>query len=207
MKTSTQKRKHSCEKVRCRGTAMLEFVMCIPLIGILIAGIFFFGWVMRNQQRVRIADRYASWKCVYDTTPSTQQLNEQFFDGRGYDIYTSFDSDLVTNDVRESLIDAVKERDTDAAVYAEDIVGRNLPGGSYALLRSQFSANSARWRKWAESGPIERSHVRDGRSWVRSETQMPDSIRDIYLEQLHDVVTPQGPSENDIIQTLYMSGW
>ena len=89
--------------VRCRGTAMLEFIMCIPLMAILIAAIFFFGWVMRNQQRVRIATRYASWKHVYDTSPSTQQLNEKFFDDRGYDVYRSIDIDAETEDVREKF--------------------------------------------------------------------------------------------------------
>jgi len=190
---------------RCRGTAMLEFVMCIPLMAILIAGIFFFGWVMRNQQRVRIADRYASWKCVYSTPPSSQQLNEQFFDNRGYDIYMDFDSDTITNNVRESFIEKITARDAEAGEYADDLLSRNLPGGSYALLRSRFSTNNARWRQWAESGAIERSHVRDGRPWIRGETQMPNSIRNIYLEELDDLVN-DASSGGDMIQTLYMGG-
>ena len=141
--------------VRCRGTAMLEFVMCIPLMAILIAAIFFFGWVMRNQQRVCIAARYTSWKYVYDTTPSTQQLNDKFFDDRGHDIYIDLDSDTATNQVRESFINEVTTSDADAGEYAQDLISRNLPGGSYALLRSQFATNSPRWRKWAESGALE----------------------------------------------------
>ena len=191
---------------------MLEFVMCIPLMAILIAAIFFFGWVMRNGQRVRIADRYASWKSVYSTPPSTQQLNEQFFDDRGYDIYMDLDSDTVTNNIRELFLEAVTTSDTGAGgygEYADDLVS-NLPGGSYALLRSRFSTNNARWRQWAESGAIERSHVRDGRPWIRGETQMPNSIRDIYLEQLDEFLDGFGDeaaSGGDMIQTLYTSGW
>jgi hypothetical protein len=188
---------------------MLEFIMCIPLMAILIAAIFFFGWVMRNQQRVRIADRYTSWKHVYDTTPSTQLLNEKFFDDRGYNVYWSIDSDTVTKSVREKFIDKITDRDNEAGLYAEDIVGRNLPGGSYVLLRSQFNTNSARWRKWAESGAIERTHVRDGRSWIRGETQMPYSIRDMYLEQLNNFATNPAleSSGGDMIESLYMNGW
>ena len=195
--------------VRCRGTAMLEFIMCIPLMAILIAAIFFFGWVMRNQQRVRIADRYTSWKRVYDTTPSEQDINEKFFDDRGYNISREVDSDTATNQVRESFIDAVEKRDAPAGGYAQDLINRNLPGGSYVLLRSQFNTNSGKWKKWAESGAIERSHVRDGRPWIRGQTQMPNSIRDLYLQQLHDAVT--SPSLNssggNLIRTLYMEGW
>ena len=195
---------------RCRGTAMLEFIMCIPLMVIVIAGIFFFGWVMRNQQRIQIADRYASWKSVHSSEPSTQHINEKFFDDRGYDIYMDLDSDTITKNVRDSFIDSVTNYDTGAGQYSNDLINRNLPGGSYSLLRSQFDTNSPKWRKWAESGAMERTHVRDGLPWVRGETFMPYSIRDIYLKQLDDFVTAfpsQGSSGGDMIQTLYMSGW
>ena len=134
----------------------------------------------------------------------------RFFDDRGYDIYRSIDSDTETKDVRESFVDKVTERDNAATLYAEDMVGRNLPGGSYALLRSQFRTNSGRWRKWAESGAFERTHVRDGRSWILGETRMPYSIRDIYLEQLNNFATSfpdEASSSGDMIQTLYLNGW
>lgn len=180
--------------------------MCIPLMAILIAAIFFFGWVMRNQQRVRIATRYTSWKSVYDAKPSTQELNEKFFDGRGYNVDRSVDPDTITKSVREKFIDKVPASDNKADLYAEDIVSRNLPRGSYAMLRSQFSTNSGRWREWAESGALERTHVRDGKSWIRGETQMPSSIRDIYLEELNDLVD-DGSAGGEMIRTLYINGW
>ena len=51
---------------RSRGTAMVEFVMCIPLLALLISGMFFFGWAMRNQQKVKVSDRYAVWRAVHN---------------------------------------------------------------------------------------------------------------------------------------------
>ncbi len=40
--------------------------MCIPLLALVIAGTFFFGQVMRNQQRLRVADRYVAWRLVHN---------------------------------------------------------------------------------------------------------------------------------------------
>lgn len=54
-----------------RGTAMVEFVMCIPLLALLIAGMFFLGWAMRNQQKVKISNRYAAWRDVHNAKART----------------------------------------------------------------------------------------------------------------------------------------
>jgi hypothetical protein len=61
------------------GTAMLEFIMVIPLLAVVIAGTFFFGQLMRNQQRLRIADRYEAWQPEGDSNPL-------LFDGRGENV-------------------------------------------------------------------------------------------------------------------------
>ncbi len=191
-----------------RGTALLEFIICIPLMAVLIAGIFFFGWVMRNQQRMRIADRYASWKSVHSSTPSTQDINEQFFADRGDNIQLDFDTETSTRQVRYKFVEAFS--DSSAGLYVQNLVDKNLPGGSHVFLESEFTTNNARWRQWAESGGLQHSHVRDGRYWIRGETQMPLSIRDIYLHELDDFVTgfpTQASTGADLIQSLYLGGW
>ena len=40
--------------------------MCIPLLALIIAATFFFGMVMRNQQRLRVADRYVAWRNLHN---------------------------------------------------------------------------------------------------------------------------------------------
>ena len=50
---------------------MIEFAMCIPLLALLITGMFFFGWAMRNQQKVKISDRYAVWRVVHNAKART----------------------------------------------------------------------------------------------------------------------------------------
>ncbi len=49
---------------RRHGTAVIESIFCVPLIAIILGLTFFFGWAMRNQQRVIISDRYAVWRLV-----------------------------------------------------------------------------------------------------------------------------------------------
>ena len=66
---------------RRRGTALLEFVMSLPILLLVIAGIFFFGQVMRNQQRMRVADRYVSWRHLHNNQAGTDMQDQVVNDG------------------------------------------------------------------------------------------------------------------------------
>jgi hypothetical protein len=44
---------------------MIESVMVIPLMAGVIAAIFYFGWTMGNQQRLRMAERHVAWHNVH----------------------------------------------------------------------------------------------------------------------------------------------
>jgi hypothetical protein len=66
---------------RRRGTALLEFVMSLPILLLVIAGIFFFGQVMRNQQRLRVADRYVSWRHLHNSQAGTDMQDQVIDDG------------------------------------------------------------------------------------------------------------------------------
>ncbi len=64
-----------------RGTALIEFVMCIPLLALIIAGTYFFGMVMRNDQRLCVSDRYHAWRVVQNADAETDmrdQAHRQF---------------------------------------------------------------------------------------------------------------------------------
>jgi hypothetical protein len=64
-----------------RGTALLEFVMSLPILLLVIAGIFFFGQVMRNQQLMRVADRYVSWRHLHNGQAGTDLQDQVVNDG------------------------------------------------------------------------------------------------------------------------------
>ena len=65
---------------RRRGTAMIEFVLCIPLLALVIAAVFFFGMVMRNQQRLRAADRYVVWRTVHNGQANADASDQAYFE-------------------------------------------------------------------------------------------------------------------------------
>jgi len=65
----------TCDRKR-RGAALLEFVMCIPLLALIIAATFFFGMVMRNEQQLCVTDRYHAWRTVHNSDASVD-MNDQ----------------------------------------------------------------------------------------------------------------------------------
>lgn len=61
-----------------RGSALIEFVFCIPLLALIILGTFFFGHVMRNQQRLRVADRYHAWRLVQNADAQADMSSHSY---------------------------------------------------------------------------------------------------------------------------------
>lgn len=59
-----------------RGTAMLEFTVVLPLLALLIAGIFFLGWVERSEQRLLTAARYGAWRNNANTEAVADALKQ-----------------------------------------------------------------------------------------------------------------------------------
>ncbi|MCD4825254.1 MAG: pilus assembly protein [Phycisphaerae bacterium] len=61
-----------------KGTALIEFVVCIPLLALIIAATFFFGMLMRNQQRLRVADRYVAWRNLHNRDASADATSQAY---------------------------------------------------------------------------------------------------------------------------------
>ncbi|MBT3278916.1 MAG: hypothetical protein HN909_08005 [Phycisphaerales bacterium] len=58
-----------------RGVALLEFVFCLPFFLLIIAGTFMFGTMMRNEQRLRVTDRYVSWRVSHNSDAGVDASN------------------------------------------------------------------------------------------------------------------------------------
>jgi hypothetical protein len=59
-----------------RGVALLEFVFCLPFFLMIIGGTFMFGTMMRNEQRLRVTDRYVAWRYSHNSD-ATVDANDQ----------------------------------------------------------------------------------------------------------------------------------
>lgn len=189
-----------------QGTATVEFVMAIPLLVLVIAGTFFLGWVMRNHQRLRVADRYAAWRNVHASTPSSEQVNEEFFDGRGIDIRLR--SDAGDPRILETWVGTVQTDSEDAGDLVENLVfSFRVPRGSGMTVETKFDTNNAFWKKLADS-PMDSRHVREGRDWVRGEVNVGEAMRDLYFGDLEQAVKQTaGTSISESLRNLYRYGW
>ncbi len=188
------------------GTALVEFVMSIPLLAFVIAVTFFFGWSMRNQQRVRIADRYAAWRGVYGQSSSPEDLNEMFFGGEG--VRTTHTVDDGPGETLEEFVEAAESQSAQAGDLAEELVEeRYVPGGRGDEVGSEFTASMDLWRRLA-SGAIKSYHTREGRSWRRTDCSLNYAILDLYLYDLDEKVNDiTSTSVAEAMRSLYLQGW
>jgi len=191
---------------RQRGTAILEFVLCIPLLALLIAATFFFGWAMRNQQRMRTADRFAGWRAVEASEPTAEQLNVMFFAGRGRDIRLFSDSGPL--ETLEAWAASADEHSDAGGRLVEELLDKELlPRGRSNTIRSRFDTSVAYWRRLADE-PIESQHARDGQPWQHGQVSVGQAVGDLYLNELDiKVGTVAGTDIGTAVQSLYLQGW
>lgn len=188
------------------GSATVEFVLAIPLLAMVIAGTFFLGWVMRNHQQMRVADRYAAWRSVDDAAPTAARIDADFFDGRGED--TSLSADAGPSGVLEAFVAAGRDESDAAGDLADNLVadGR-VPRGSGMTVRSQFATNVEFWRKLA-STPMDSRHVREGPDWLRGQVDVGGAMRELYFSDLEQAVDQTaGTSISQSLRNLYQNGW
>ena len=186
---------------------MLEFVLCIPFLALLIAGIFFLGWAMRNQQKVRTADRYASWRSLHDHVWSNNgrsmggELNVKFFAEKGVGV--SHTEGGGPTETREEYATVADEQSAEVGEYTEEFL-THQPRGRKADVSSDFETSIYRFGY----GAIESRHVRDGRQWRREETGVRRAVLDVYLKDLEDAVENiDDGMMRSAVQNLYYNGW
>jgi len=191
---------------RQRGTAILEFVLCVPLLALLIAATFFFGWAMRNQQRMRTADRFAAWRAVETSEPTAEQLNVLFFAGRGRDIRLFSDSGPL--ETLEAWAASADEHSDAGGRLVEELLDKELlPRGRSDTIRSRFATSVEYWRRLAVD-PIESHHAREGQPWRRGQVNVGRAVGNLYLDNLDAKVdTVAGTDVGEAVQSLYLEGW
>ncbi|MCK4277382.1 MAG: hypothetical protein KAX78_12760 [Phycisphaerae bacterium] len=146
---------------------MIESVLCVPLIALVLGLTFFFGWAMRNQQRVIISDRYAVWRrVVAKQTVGGGQLDAAFF---GYEAGTvNVDYGGGPDGTLVDYVSAAAERGGRAEELAERLV-EHFPRSHSAVVSADFPSDVPMWSGF--TGAIRRRHVRDGVEWRRGEVE------------------------------------
>jgi hypothetical protein len=148
---------------RRRGTALIEFIMAVPFFALLMGLTFFFGWSMKNQQHVRISDRYVAWRDVRVGRYDPNDLNEKFYGGTA----TSVDVARGGGPDRtlEDLADEASNNSAEAGTLAEECAVNRWPRGRRVEIHAEFPADVGLWRDLGLNGPIRSEHMRDGVEW------------------------------------------
>ncbi len=189
--------------------------MCIPLIALIIAATFFLGWGMKNQQHVKVANRYKAWREVrwrelgwqWSDRVSGSALNDNFFYRRASTVDVQSRHWLATETVSE-LVDAAADVSVSAGQFAEQTAQDRWPRNNWARVSAMFPIDIRAFE--AVNGPIAYHHSRSGVEWRRGEAGNSTVIRARYLDALDETLgNIPAPAQNlsNMVRNLYRNGW
>ena len=186
---------------------MMEAVLCIPLIATVLGLTFFFGWAMRNQQRVIISNRYAVWRRVLAKDPvGGGHLNSAFFAGKAGGISVDYGGGPI--DTLEEYVDTAGDRGAVVESLAQELVIERFPHSHSAEVSAWFPSDVGLWQQF--TGEIERRHVREGVEWRNREAALETEVRDeffIPLDQALLAIPAPGDSLGLAFRRLYLQRW
>jgi hypothetical protein len=214
---------NSSRPERRRGSVLIEFVMIIPFLATILGLTVIFGWGMVNQQHVKVADRFQTWRKVREgNRVGAKTLNERLF--MGYldeDAYrdngqTGGTQTGETFETFSDLMDKAQEQSEDAGILAGALLGtENEKGeaerGRETTVRGKFPSDIG-IIKTVENyqGSINHSHMRDGREWRWRQLRCEDVLKDEFLSELDDTledVASPGDGLAEMAQALYLEKW
>ena len=187
---------------------MIEFVLCIPLLGFLLVVTFFFGWAMANQQEVKISGRYAAWSVARGKGAATPEyLNSRFFSQKAAPI--SILSGDGPDGTLHNMVDGAGAVSADAQMVADHLVLARFPRGSTAEVAARFPTDVGLWKRL--EGAIRHRHAREGVEWRRRQADCEEVVRDDFLMELdsalQSVASSQPGGFGDILRILYNQKW
>ena len=200
---------------RRRGNVLIEFVMVIPLLASILGFTFFFGWAMVNQQHVKIADRFQTWRKVRaGSRVGAVTLNNRIFQGHldenayGQNAGTYSTETLKT---LEELVMAADAQSPDAAALADTMVMHRSPRGRWTTVHGHFPSEIGIFQQVENyRGSIKHTHMRDGKEWRWRQIWCEPVLRDEFLYEL-DSTLRGVPSPGDglaaMARRLYLTRW
>ena len=186
---------------------MMEAVLCIPLIATVLGLTFFFGWAMRNQQRVIISDRYAVWRrVVAGDAVGGGRLDRDFFAGQAGGVAVDFGGG--PDGTLEDYVSMVGQRSAAVEALAQRLVLERFPRSHSAEVSAWFPTDVGLWKRF--TGAIERRHVREGVEWRNQEAALEPQVRDQFFIPLDSAllsIPAPGTGLGLAFQNLYLRRW
>jgi hypothetical protein len=193
--------------IRNSGTALIEFVMTIPFLAVVISLTFFFGWSLKNQQEVKVSDRYLAWS---DTTrggaPSATDINVAFFETKAVNVRTDYNnSPSASTDTLNDMVSKAGQVARPVAQYMAD----NSPHACSVSVGADFPPpTSTPWKQF--TGQMTGDYAREGVEWRHTQASCEPAIINQYLDPMDRMfVNMQGPASSlaGIFRGLYNSSW
>lgn len=188
-----------------RGTALLEFVLSIPLLATVIVLTFFFGYALTNQQHVIVATRFVTWEqadAQYSVV--SKEVNVTFLDNKSGRVDIA--SRGGPRETLEDLVDEVYNEYSSSGELIERCMPGRWPEGHRTQIDAFFASSVPAWDRFA--GAMSQQHVRDGVQWQRGEVSYLEPVRDEFLYKLDNAIGQMGNSALEgSIRSLYLVTW
>jgi len=192
------------------GTALMEFLLVIPVLGGILALTMFFGWAMLHKHQIVTADRYAAWRRVETGSwPTTDEINRGCLGGRARNV--SVNGSGAGTQTPADLVDETGHYSDNGGRLADDLVVDLFPKGRRAQVTAQFPTHKAIWEAITDDRPTFRSHhSREGITWRCDEARCWSTLRDDFYHNLDEglrSVPDPGDGMAGMIRSLYLAHW
>ncbi|HET6429043.1 MAG TPA: TadE family protein [Phycisphaerae bacterium] len=197
-------------RLHARGTALIEFILVIPVLGAILALTFFFGWALLHKHQMVVADRYAAWRRIETGTwPTTVEINEGCLGNRGYNV--SLNGSRAGMATPQDLADETADVHDNAGRLADELIVQRFPSGRRAHVTAEFPARKALWEAvMADRPTFHARHSREGLTWRCDEAVCWSTLRDQFYDDLDNGLTAvpdPGDGMAQMIRSLYLAHW
>jgi len=155
------------------GTAMMEFVLIVPLLAVILSLTFYTGRLILRSQHATVMARYETWRDAYDAPGPTGQtdLNTAFFNDNAASIQHGGGARGFPMDALDDLVEDAARFSEDAGDFTETLLFRPPDGTQPRLSHAHGEgftvthpgADNDLWRRI--DGPINRAATRIGHAW------------------------------------------
>jgi len=182
----------------------------IPLLGLILALTFFFGWALLHKHQVVVADRYAAWKRIETGSwPTTDEINQGCLGDRASDVHlTGSSAGLETPQDLADETDAISD---DGGRLADRLAVQRFAKGRRAHVTAQFPAHKSLWEAVISDRPnFHARHSREGITWRCDQARCWSTLRNEFYDDLDEglqSVPDPGDGMAQMIRSLYLAHW
>lgn len=207
-----------------RGTALMEFVLFLPLLMFILVLVVFFGQSMRRMQNVVVADRHYAWRFAKRIDLPMDQagnvdmehIRTNHFPIEMTDVTPSLSAGHNTpRDAAEGMISEAAVRNTKAGEFAEDVVDDLLPRGQSMHVSAVYRRDTLPMDRYF-ANEMDTRYFREGVPWQhrdipqdRDNASYWDEVRDHYISDFDRQMQRSNDTQGLVarIRNLYLRHW